>query len=135
MEDELLTTLDEFDITRKFQFPHTFRYQNISQKKDMAGYFLSKNVDELLLITSSGFSTGFILAGISEKNIEYIAINAPNEYKEEIIKSLTQEHVRQEVFEIAREMDDDLGKGMTQNQDRVRNVIQYVLDNRVVFQF
>jgi hypothetical protein len=39
------------------------------------------------------------------------------------------------VFEIAKAMDEDLGRGATQNQDRVRNVIQYIKDNRIAFEF
>jgi hypothetical protein len=40
-----------------------------------------------------------------------------------------------EVFEIVKMMDDDMGNGVTQNQKRIKDVRQYVLDNLVVFQF
>jgi hypothetical protein len=32
-------------------------------------------------------------------------------------------------------MDEDLGEKITKNQERVRNVIQYIKDNRMVFEF
>lgn len=131
----LLSTLEEFDIIRKLQFPHTLSHQNLSQKIALVTKMLSRSSAELLLVTPSGFSTDFILAGLSEKHIEYIALNAPNEYKKEIFDSMIKLSIIKEIFEIARSMDDDLGERVTQNQDRVRNIIQYIKDNRSAFEF
>jgi len=39
------------------------------------------------------------------------------------------------VFEIVKAMDEDLGRGSTSNQDRIKKVIQYIKDNRVTFKF
>jgi len=42
---------------------------------------------------------------------------------------------RKKFFEIAKSMDEDLGKNTTQNQDRIKNLIQYIKDNRGAFEF
>ncbi len=132
---ETLTLVEEFDITRKLQFPHTFSCTNIFQKKELAYYAFAKNNSEILLITPGGFQANFILAGLSEKHIEYIATNAPTEYKKELLDSFLKKYTLKEIFEIAQSMDEDLGGGATQNQERVKNVIQYISDNRIAFEF
>lgn len=133
---EFLTTLEEFDLCEKLQFPHLLFYQkDIVSQKRLAFEILSKKEDEILLVTSYGFGHGGTLAGLSEKNIEYIAKNSPKDYKESLLKILKDQAMVREVFEVAKAMDEDLGRGATQNQERVRRVVQYIKDNRAVFEF
>ena len=63
------------------------------------------------------------------------AKNAPEDYKKNILELLNNQEMVNGIFEIAKAMDDDLGRGATQNQDRARNVIQYIKDNRIAFEF
>ena len=81
------------------------------------------------------FSYAAIVAGLTEKQVEYVAKNAPKDYKIELAKSISNEYKMQEVMKIAKIMDDDMGDGITQNQKRIKAIHQYVLDNWTVFQF
>lgn len=130
------STVEEFDILGRLQTPHLIFYPlNFSSKIKTAAIVLMNEAEKILLINSPGFCEDSILAGITEKHIEYIAKNAPKDYKENILKLLQNQEMVNGVFEIAKAMDEDLGKGAMQNQERVRNVIQYIKDNRVTFEF
>ena len=133
---EFLTTLEEFDLYEKLQFPHfSLSQKNIVSQKKLAYEILSRKEDNVMLVTSYGFEYSEILAGLSEKHIEYITNNGPMDYKENILKVLSDEKMTDMVFEITKAMDEDLGENVTQNQDRIKNVIQYIKDNLIVFEF
>ena len=132
---ESLTNLEEFDIMRKLQFPHTLPHGDLIQSSSVSSYISSKNADELLLITPSGFSNDFIFAGLLDTHIEFLANNAPREYKEEIIPlALEEENITSEL-EIAMHLDGNMRVASNMNQIRVKNVIQYIKDNRIAFEF
>jgi len=136
IDSDLLTTLEEFDAIMRFQSPHLLSSQNdILTKKKIAFLMASKNEGEILLISPSGFLYSAVLAGITEKNIEYIAKNAPQECKKNIMQALSNQETMKEIMEITKAMDDDLGHNTTKHEDRIRNVIQYIKDNIQVFQF
>jgi hypothetical protein len=128
---EYLSTSEEFDIIRNLQFPQTF----VLPKASLSLEILKREPETLLLISPYGFSSTSILAGFSLKHIEFIAKNAPTEYKMNILECLMNPGNIQEIFSIAKEMDDDQGNKEQQNQLRIQNVIQYVKDNLPVFQF
>ena len=131
-----LTTLEEFDVTQRIQCPHTLFYPlTHSSKIEIATLILSKTTDNVLLITTIGFSIDSVFAGLSEKHIEYIAKNGPKEYKKNLLKILGDKEIIGSALEIAKAMDEDLGEKVTQNQERVKNVIQYINDNRTAFEF
>lgn len=133
---QYVTTLEEFDIMGKFQTPYLMHVKNDNiSKKNVAYIVLSKKIDEILLVSPLGFRESAIIAGLSEKHIELLAKHAPQEYKEYILKTVSDNAFVSDITEIAKDMDDDLGGGATTNQQRVRNVVQYIQDNRVVFQF
>lgn len=124
------------DIVDRLVLPYVFYMQEtIGQKVVLARYILSVDNDVLLIPSCYLFSYDAIIAGLDEKKIEYISKNAPVEYKKELLNSISSDYRMKEVFEIARMMDEDLGEGVTQNQKRVKNVYQYILDNIAVFQF
>lgn len=127
---------NEFDIDRQLREPH-FSYidDNVLNKKKVSFLILSKDNSRILLVDSYGFIFDSIFTGLSEKHIEHIAKNGPKDYKENILKILKDKEMMQGVFEIAKAMDEDLGGGSTRHQTRVKNVIQYIKDNQVVFEF
>jgi hypothetical protein len=128
--------LEEFDIISEIQTPHLIHKDfSLVTKKRVAYSILRRKPEEILLMNSPAFSVDAILAGLSEKQIEHIALSAPDEYRKEIIDSLRQDYKIKEIMEIAQSMDEDLGENSTQNQERAKNVIQYIKDNRVVFEF
>lgn len=129
LEKELL-------IRSNLKEPHySYLDDSISNKKKVSYLISSKNINEILLVDSYGFLFDSIFAGITEKQIEYIAENAPKDYKDNILKLLRDQEMMRGGFEIAKAMDEDLGREATQNQDRVRNVIQYIKDNKTAFEF
>lgn len=127
---EYLTTLEEFDITRKIQFPHTFPQSTIAQKKAIAYSILARDIDSILLVSPMGFKSPSMLAGISEKNIEYIAKKAPLEYKQQLFILMNDVDSINEALEISKSMDEDSN---TNNFTRVVNVIRYIKDNLQIF--
>ncbi|HOW60594.1 MAG TPA: hypothetical protein P5548_01255 [Candidatus Moranbacteria bacterium] len=123
-------------LTNKFSLPHvSFEQDTIEQKKLLALYVLASDSQLVLLPTYFAFSYPAFIAGLNEKHIEYIAKNAPADYKRELMKAISQSYVLKEVFEIAKSMDEDLGRSSTTNQDRIKNVMRYIRDNRVIFEF
>ena len=134
INSDLLTTLEEYDVIMRLQGPHLSSAQNdITTRKNMSLLILSKKEDEILLIYPGGFLHGAVLAGITEKNIEYIAKHAPMEYKENIMEALHDQETISDAAEIIKILDKDANSNA--NQERFKNVIQYIKDNIKVFQF
>lgn len=124
------------DISGKLAMPHlSYGKLNLASKNAIAVDVLLRKNEEITLITSSGIGTSAVFAGLTEKTIEYLAINAPSDYKKEIWALLDNSAEVDDILEIAKNLDDDLGRGATKNQERVKNVMQYVKDNRMVFEF
>lgn len=131
-----LTTLEEFDIRRRLQMPHlSYHPLTIDAKKNIAFLVLSNNNSEILMINIEGFRTSSVIAGLSEKHIEYIAKNTPEDYKKIFIEIINNKAEVEDIIEIAKAMDEDLGGNVTKNQERVKNVIQYIKDNKIAFEF
>lgn len=131
-----ITFKEESIIKLNLREPH-FSYINDSvlSKKKISFLMLAKGNDSILLVDSYGFIFDSIFAGLSEKHIEHIAKNGPRDYKENILKISKDGKTMEGVFEIAKAMDEDLGGGSTRHQTRVKNVMQYIRDNQVVFEF
>jgi hypothetical protein len=126
----------ELIIRKNLKEPHfSYLEDSVLNRKRVSGLVMSKNNDEILLVDSYGFNFDSIFVGLTEKHIEHITKNAPKDYRENILKLLGDQEMMKGVFEIAKAMDGDLGRGSTQNQDRARNVIQYIKDNRIAFEF
>jgi hypothetical protein len=131
-----LSTLEEFDITRKIQFPHLL-YANMTPeaKRNVAFSILGRKENEILLISALAFRESYVIAGISEKQIEYFALNAPKEFKECLMEGVSDQVVITEIVEIAKAMDAEIVGGSTQNQQRVKRVFDYIRNNKIVFRF
>lgn len=133
---DLLTTIEEINIEEMLRAPHlSYVVENLLDRKKIAASILRRNNEEILLIDSSGFLIDSVFAGLTENHIEYIAKNGPRDYKKNLLKILQDQAMMRGVFEIAKAMDEDLGENITQNQDRVKNVVQYIKDNRIAFEF
>lgn len=123
-------------IFEQFCIPYVYYAQKtIGQEVMLARYIFNIAGEDLLIPSYYIFSYNAVIAGLNEKHIEYIAKNAPADYKKELAIAILNEYKRKEVFEIAKMMDEDLGDGIVQNQKRIKNVYQYVSDNWAVFQF
>ena len=130
-----LTALEEFDIIRDIQLPYTFEQSELKQKGEISRKIFLLKYDDILLISSHGFSDPVVLGGLSEKNMEYIAIKAPLEYRTELLKIINNEGMTEESMKIAKFMDMEMDEDIAKNQYRVRNVIQYIRDNQIAFEF
>jgi hypothetical protein len=132
--------MDYIEISDKLfdqlTLPYIYYTQDtIGQKTILARYIGTLSGDILLIPSSYLLSYSAVIAGLTQIQIEYIAKNAPVNYKKELANSMTMDYRMKEVFEIAKAMDEDLGDGVEQNQKRIKSVQQYILDNWVVFQF
>lgn len=136
MTEKDLSISEEMAIEQSIREPFAdYLFSPLNIKCDISFSIRSRDENEILLLDIYGFSLDFIFAGLTEKHIAYIAKNAPKNYKENLLKILQDIEMMKGVFEIAIDMDTDIGKNVTQNQDRVKNVIQYIKDNRVAFEF
>jgi hypothetical protein len=131
-----LTLEEKVKIREGLKEPH-FSYieSKLLNRTKVAFSILQRKEADILLVDSYGFSIDSVFAGLSEKNIEYIAKNGPKNYKNNILKILGDQGMLKGVFEIAQAMDEDMNGDTTRNQERVRNVIQYIEDNKIAFQF
>jgi hypothetical protein len=126
----------EILIRNNLREPHfSYAEDSVLNKKKASILMMHKSNDEVLLVDSYGFNFDSIFAGLTERHIEYIAKSGPKNYKDNIMKILKDQEMMKGVFEIAKALDDDAGRNVTDNQERIRNVIQYIKDNRVVFEF
>lgn len=126
----------EDDVIEKLTIPYIFFPQNnLEQKKNLAIYIYNLDSELLLIPSRFAFSYPAFLSGLSEKHIEYFAKNAPVDYKKELFSSIQKEYIVKEMIEIAKVMDKDLGDNINKNQSRIKNNIQYIKDNRIVFEF
>ena len=122
--------LEQF-IVPYIHFPHKTEGQKIM----LAQYISNLDVKSLLIPSCYIFSYSPIVAGLTEKHVEYVAKNAPAVYKTELLNAVSQDYKLQEIFNIAKLMDDDLGNNSTENQMRIRNIVQYIKDNKTIFEF
>jgi hypothetical protein len=133
---EELSIIEEMEIEQNIREPFgDYISPSLAVKRKIAYSILTRNESTVLLLDRYGFTIDYIFAGLTEKHIECFAKNAPKVYKDNILKTLRDQEMVKGVFEIAKAMDDDLGENITKNQERVRNVIQYIKDNRMVFEF
>ena len=124
----------ELEMIDKFEHPHLF-FVGENEKKKNISYQIIKDyaTGEILIIDPYGFSIDSVFAGITETHIEYIAKNAPNDYKKAILNILKDRDAMKSVFEIVKDMDNDISSNL--NQNRTNNVIQYIKDNQAAFKF
>jgi hypothetical protein len=131
-----LSMLEELNIIENLKEPHlSYVIGTVVERKRVAYLVLQKDEKDILLIDSSGFLIDSVFAGLSEKNAEHLAKKGPRKYKESLIRILRDQEMMQGVFEIVKALDEDLGSNIAQNQDRIKNIIQYIKDNRVAFEF
>jgi hypothetical protein len=126
--------LDDFFEKTTIPFIY-FSQDKIESKKQLAIYVHRLESSLLLIPTSWMFSFPAVIAGLSFEKVNYVASKAPDAYKKELLETVKTEYKIKEIFEIAKSMDDDLGDQIKQNQERVKNVIQYVKDNQIAFEF
>ena len=131
-----LTITEELNIEQSFREPFLdVIFPELNDRKRVAYLILSRSNDEVLLLDDASFLVDSVFAGLTQEHISYIAKNGPKNYKASLLKILQDQEMMRGVFEITRAMDTDLGENVSQNQQRVALVIQYIKDNQIAFQF
>ena len=131
-----LEILEEFDTTVEMQTPHLMHRQITEiTKQRVALSILSRRPEDVLLMNSTAFEIDYIFAGLRLDHIEYLAKNAPKEYKEVILKNAKDGYFLEDVFAVIKKMDESLSPQEKSNQARFLNVVQYIKDNQEVFEF
>ena len=134
--DNDLSALEEFDAQRKIQFPYLLHSAvDLLAKKKIAYVVLAKKENEILLVSPAGFGEAAVIAGLTEKNIEYFAKFAPREYREKLAETIDNDYSLKDIWEVAKAMDEDLNDNAKNNRLRVKNVLQYIYDNQIAFHF
>ena len=131
-----LDILEEFDATREIQSPHLVHGKISPVTKQRIAYSVyMRKPEEILLINDTAFYVDAVFAGLTEKQVEYFAKNAPREYKESIMKIFEEGGGLNEAWGVAKSMDSAEGKNSDFHQKRFRKVVQYIKDNQAVFKF
>ena len=131
-----LSLIEEINITQSIKMPHLMHEKiDAVAKISIAQSILVRKPEDIMLISSMGFETSSIIAGLSSQAIQYIATNAPLEYRRSIWSVIDNGAEVADILKIAKIMDDDRGSGSTAHQERVLNLIQYIKDNRIAFEF
>lgn len=126
----------ETTLIDHIEHPYLLSFYDLEAKKNVSIQINKDYIDQdILLIDFYGFQIDSVFAGITEKQIELIARKAPQDYKENLLRVIRNVTTLDEVSKISKALDEDLRENVTQNQQRVRNVIQYIKDNQAVFQF
>lgn len=130
-----MNLLEEFDITNNFQVPHLMYHPiDSTSKKRVAANIFGRSNEAILLITPEGLGRSSVFAGLTQNHLEHIALHAPVEHKAEIFKLLDNSAEIEDILNIAKGLDEDMGGNTTKNLDRVKKNIQYVRNNKVVFE-
>ena len=131
--------IDEYfedKISSELLLPHVvFPQETLSQKSMFAWHTSSLSGEEILLASSFAFSYEGLISGLNFKQIEYIAKNAPDIYKKELLNAINKNYKLHEIIEIVKTMDEDIKTGSTENQNRIKNVLKYIKDNEEAFRF
>lgn len=131
-----LDLIEESEYWEKFSSPFlSYIGRSLPERKRVARDISLRKKEDLLLMDKFGFGIDSIFSGLTEDQIQYIAKNAPLEYKKEMVSIFQDKEMMDGVWEIAKAMDDDEGDSSAKNQDRIKKIIQYINDNRAVFQF
>lgn len=131
-----LSLIEELNIEESIREPFSsYVIPDLRKKKMVAYSVLHRKNNDILLISSGGFLFDSIFTGLTEEHIHFISQNGPKEYKDNLLEIIKNNNKMNHVFKIAEAMDEDLGGNVTKNQERVKNVIQYIKDNKIAFEF
>lgn len=131
-----LSLIEELNIEEYFREPFSaYVFGTLIEKKTVAYSVFQRKITDILLISSGGFLFDSVFAGLRDEHVQFISRSGPKDYKVNLLEIIRNKEKMVRVFEIAKAMDEDLGSNTTQNRDRVKNVIQYIKDNRIAFEF
>ena len=131
-----LSTLEEFDIVRKIQYPDSlYGVMTPENKRNVAFLIANRKAEEILLTSPLAFRESYVVAGMTERQMEYFALHAPRDYRESLMQAFSSQENIDDMLSITAMMDEEMGKGSMENQQRLKRIIRYLRDNQIVFRF
>lgn len=126
-----LTLLEEFDVITELQFPD-FIYSTESLEEKIAFCAFINNLSEkrALLLDEGLFNFPFVFAGLQENNIEYIIREGGVVLKKIFYVNISDAGFINEILKISNELDNR--QKTTENTTRIKNIIQYLKDNKKI---
>jgi hypothetical protein len=125
------TLVNDALLRRELFSPYLLPSETPYEKRKIALLILQKSNEDLLLMDPYAFQFDIILAGLTEKHIEFLALNATQPIKKFLLEGLSNKETLQSTYNLAISLDDSSPK----HKGRILSVIQYVRDNHLAFRF
>lgn len=128
---EELNILEKFDILTELQFPdYIYSIESVEEKIAFSNYISALSDRRILLLHEGSYNFPFVIAGLKESHIEII-LKESNYYSKSLLlfKFLNPVDLKQ-ISNFITELD-RRGK-TTENSARLKNILQYLRDNRFV---
>lgn len=126
-----LTLLEEFDILSELQFPD-FIYSDDSteEKYAFSAYLASLSGRRILLLHNELINMPFVLASLKENHIEIIIKEGGFNIKKILLSNLSSPEFLKQSSDFAAEL--DRREKTTENSTRLKNILQYLRDNKYI---
>lgn len=126
-----LNPFEELDILIELQFPD-FVYATGSDEEKIAfsKYINSLSSQRILLVSATIFNFYFVIAGLKEIHIETLVKDGDHNTKKVLFSNISNLEFISQASDFAAELD-RRGK-TTENSARLKNILQYLSDNKYV---
>lgn len=126
-----LTLLEEFDIIAELQFPD-FVYATDSMEEKIAFSKMISNLSNkrIMLLDDALFNFPYIAAGLQEEHIETIIKEGDYDGKKIIFENFNDLYFLKQTEELMDEL--DRREKTTENSTRLKNILQYLRDNKSI---
>lgn len=132
--DSAISYEEEWAFREGIVFPHlSFSENSLSNKKRVASSILTLPNERILLIDSYGFRFDCVMAGVTEKHIEFLSLYAPIPYKKNIFSFVLDSQMVASAWDIIQSLDADSSENLKENHIRFQNVLSYIQDNILLF--
>lgn len=124
-----LTLLEEFDVIAELQFPD-FAYSTESFEDKIAFCnFINKLPERrILLLDDDLFNLPFVFAGLQEIHIEHLLKDGGYIFKKILYVNIADTDFFNEMLKFVSELDSR--NKTTENSTRIKNIVQYLKDNK-----
>lgn len=123
--------INESLIRKELFSPYLLPAETQQDRQKIALLILSKSNEELLLMDPYAYQENVILAGLTERHLEFLAFYAP----EPIKRFLWEGFSTRETIESAYNLALSLSKDQEAHRKRMLFLIRYIRDNESVFRF
>lgn len=128
-----LSPIEEVDIIARILYPHfIYPIKNLRQKALLANYISTISSQRALLLEVFSLEEPAILAGLTQKQIEYIAKQGILEQKKALFDGFNNPQKLQEILEIAKVMDEKSSNAQ-ENTQKIYQIVQYFKNNKIIF--